>query len=79
MGDGASRATSVVNLTVEPATGVRVTIKATDVTLEFGELIEGILDDRDHVFLVLVWDVIFGRLGLLDLSGDDSLDREENE
>ena len=56
-----------------------MTIKATDVTLEVGEFVEGLLDGRDDLFLVEVKDVILGPVGLVDLSVDDSLDREEDE
>ena len=73
------RATGVVDLAVEPAARVGVTIKATDVALECGESIEGFVDDRDYLILVEVEDVGLGLLGLVLLSGDDSLDREEDD
>lgn len=63
----------VVDLAVDPATGIGVTVKATDATRHVLEFFENSMDGVQDLVGLVVGYVELGIIGLLDLAFDNRL------
>ena len=79
LGLGTRTPAAAVDLAVEPARRVGVTIQATYLAVEVGQLSKGLTNGRGNCLLVILGDVLLDLLGLLNLSFNDLLDGEEAE
>ena len=79
LGLGTRTPAAAVDLAVEPARRVGVTIQATYLAVEVGQLVEGLTNGLGNCILVCLGDVVLDLLGLLNLSVNDLLDGEEAE